>query len=131
MWPTKKALFIRRSDEDVSHTVKYKVNPIAKGTVLPAKNALIIRRNEVDVSRNAVEKKTKPMIKGTVLPAGNSLIIGSNDEDVHGTVDKKTKPIAIDVAKRPSVWRFLQRRWFFKSNTLRKSLVEEFIEKWG
>lgn len=113
--PANKALFIRNSDQDVNYIITTK-NPITKGTVVANENTLIILVNDADVSHITGENKTNPIAKDTVLPVKNLLIIKSSDCD--DAVGEKTRQVAIDTAKKLSMFRYLKRRRLFKRNKL-------------
>lgn len=125
--PEKRAFFIRRSDDDVNHSIGDRMNLVSKGTFLPVENAWITGQSKVDISHSTVEKKTRLFVKDTDLPAGNCLIIRPSHVNLNQrTVDNN--PITIDAAKKLSVWRFLKRRRVLKRNILRKSILNLLLK---
>lgn len=125
--PAQKSFFIQQSDEDIYSIVKNKTNPIAKDTVSASENAFEIKLSKEGVSQGSIRNKIKPILKETVLPADNFLIIRPSDSDFSYR-NRKSKPVASDAAKKPSVWRFLKGRRLFKRNTFRKSFLNLILK---
>lgn len=93
--------------------------------ILPAGNALFIRPSDEEISYIVTNKMT-PIARGT---AHNALIIRNSEVDIcHDTFVKKTKSIATNAPKKPSVWRFLKRRRSMRRNILRKSIVNLLLK---